>query len=126
MACRDTACFGIEIKDDISVHPPGVLWLGNDTIPNVPDVLERLRELGKKVVFVTNNSTKSRVQNAKKFVDAHGINVQPVCPKCSYAMKCDLLNALRDLLLTKCSLQINANVMFFYKKNAVRESSMNV
>jgi ribonucleotide monophosphatase NagD (HAD superfamily) len=56
----------------------GVLWLGNHTIPGVAEVLDRLRALGKKTVFVTNNSTKSRAMNAAKFQETHGINVQPV------------------------------------------------
>lgn len=38
----------------------GVLWTGNDAIPGSADALSALRKHGKKVRYVTNNSTKSR------------------------------------------------------------------
>lgn len=51
---------------------------GESVINGVPDVLKSLRELGKRVFFVTNNSTKSRIGYLQKFlslgiqVDAEG------------------------------------------------------
>lgn len=45
----------------------GVIWRGDALIDGVPDTLDVLRAMGKKLIFVTNNSTKSRKQNAKKF-----------------------------------------------------------
>ncbi|KAL8214760.1 hypothetical protein R6Q57_004209 [Mikania cordata] len=45
----------------------GVIWKGDTLIDGVPQTLEMLRSMGKKLVFVTNNSTKSRRQNAHKF-----------------------------------------------------------
>lgn len=45
----------------------GTLWRGNEVIPGVPEVLEKLRSRNKKVLFVTNNSTKSRAAYAQKF-----------------------------------------------------------
>ncbi|XP_010245044.1 PREDICTED: phosphoglycolate phosphatase 2 [Nelumbo nucifera] len=45
----------------------GVIWKGDKLIEGVPQTLEMLRARGKKIVFVTNNSTKSRKQYAKKF-----------------------------------------------------------
>ncbi|KAL2245043.1 UNVERIFIED_CONTAM: Phosphoglycolate phosphatase 2 [Sesamum indicum] len=45
----------------------GVIWKGDALIDGVSDTLDTLRALGKKLVFVTNNSTKSRRQYAKKF-----------------------------------------------------------
>ncbi|ORY50767.1 2-phosphoglycolate phosphatase [Rhizoclosmatium globosum] len=45
----------------------GVIWHGDNLIPNVAHVLERLREMGKRILFVSNNSTKSRRQYLKKF-----------------------------------------------------------
>ncbi|WOL13634.1 hypothetical protein Cni_G22407 [Canna indica] len=45
----------------------GVIWKGDKLIDGVPSALQALRSLGKKLVFVTNNSTKSRKQYAKKF-----------------------------------------------------------
>ncbi|KAJ3022816.1 hypothetical protein HKX48_005149 [Thoreauomyces humboldtii] len=51
----------------------GVIWVGNDVIDGVKEVLDLLREKGKKVLFVTNNSTKSRKAYLKKFksLDIH-------------------------------------------------------
>ncbi|KAL5574844.1 hypothetical protein UlMin_016543 [Ulmus minor] len=45
----------------------GVVWKGDSLIDGVPETLNLLRSKGKKLVFVTNNSTKSRRQYAKKF-----------------------------------------------------------
>ncbi|XP_068636601.1 phosphoglycolate phosphatase 2-like isoform X2 [Aristolochia californica] len=45
----------------------GVIWKGETLIEGVPETLKMLRSRGKKIVFVTNNSTKSRRQYAKKF-----------------------------------------------------------
>jgi ribonucleotide monophosphatase NagD (HAD superfamily) len=40
---------------------------GESLIPGAPHVLEQLHALGKKVLFVTNNSTKSRRRVLSKF-----------------------------------------------------------
>ncbi|CAN6483157.1 unnamed protein product [Victoria cruziana] len=45
----------------------GVIWKGDKLIDGVPETLDMLREKGKRLVFVTNNSTKSRKQYGKKF-----------------------------------------------------------
>ncbi|KAL5769405.1 hypothetical protein ACOSP7_015947 [Xanthoceras sorbifolium] len=45
----------------------GVIWKGDKLIDGVPQTLDMLRSKGKKLVFVTNNSTKSRRQYANKF-----------------------------------------------------------
>ncbi|KAL3323665.1 hypothetical protein AABB24_038029 [Solanum stoloniferum] len=45
----------------------GVIWKGDKLIDGVPETLNLLREKGKRLVFVTNNSTKSRKQYGKKF-----------------------------------------------------------
>uniref|UniRef100_A0A7S2E285 Phosphoglycolate phosphatase n=1 Tax=Helicotheca tamesis TaxID=374047 RepID=A0A7S2E285_9STRA len=52
----------------------GVIWRGDSVIEGIPDVLDKLRALGKKMFFVTNNSTKSRAGYKKKF-DSLGLNV---------------------------------------------------
>jgi phosphoglycolate phosphatase len=45
----------------------GVIWRGDSVIDGVPEVLDMLRAKGKKLIFVTNNSTKSRAGYLKKF-----------------------------------------------------------
>lgn len=45
----------------------GVLWLGTHLLPYVKETLDMLQAKGKQVVFVTNNSTKSRMAYTKKF-----------------------------------------------------------
>ncbi|KAL2022322.1 hypothetical protein VTK56DRAFT_5720 [Thermocarpiscus australiensis] len=45
----------------------GVIWSGDDVFEGVVGTLEFLRSRGKKIVFVTNNSTKSRQDYLKKF-----------------------------------------------------------
>ncbi|KAL2800840.1 HAD-like domain-containing protein [Aspergillus keveii] len=44
----------------------GVLWSGDHLFPGTVETLELLRSSGKQVVFVTNNSTKSRADYKKK------------------------------------------------------------
>ena len=46
----------------------GVIWKGDTLIDGVPETLEMLRGKGKRLIFVTNNSTKSRKQYLKKFL----------------------------------------------------------
>jgi phosphoglycolate/pyridoxal phosphate phosphatase family enzyme len=45
----------------------GVIWRGEKLIDGVPETLEMLRAAGKKMIFVTNNSTKSRSGYKSKF-----------------------------------------------------------
>ncbi|CAK9222450.1 unnamed protein product [Sphagnum troendelagicum] len=52
----------------------GVIWKGDKLIDGVPETLDMLRSMGKKLVFVTNNSTKSRKQYGKKF-ESLGLDV---------------------------------------------------
>ncbi|KAL2941472.1 Phosphoglycolate phosphatase 1B chloroplastic [Bienertia sinuspersici] len=52
----------------------GVIWKGDSLIDGVPETLDMLRSKGKRLVFVTNNSTKSRKQYGKKF-ESLGLSV---------------------------------------------------
>lgn len=52
----------------------GVIWRGDSLIDGIPETLSKLRALGKKMYFVTNNSTKSRAGYKKKF-DKLGLDV---------------------------------------------------
>ncbi|KAF3451903.1 hypothetical protein FNV43_RR07999 [Rhamnella rubrinervis] len=52
----------------------GVIWKGDVLIDGVAQTLDMLRSKEKKLAFITNNSTKSRRQNAEKFCSL-GISV---------------------------------------------------
>ena len=45
----------------------GVLCWGEDIVPGSPEAIERLRKGGKSVIFISNNSTKSRADYISKF-----------------------------------------------------------
>ncbi|KAK2605218.1 hypothetical protein N8I77_008072 [Diaporthe amygdali] len=45
----------------------GVLWSGDHLFPGIAETIQLLRSKGKRTVFVTNNSTKSRAEYLKKF-----------------------------------------------------------
>ena len=49
---------------------------GDSLIDGIPETLDKLRKLGKKMFFVTNNSTKSRAGYKKKF-DSLGLDIPP-------------------------------------------------
>jgi len=54
----------------------GVIWRGDSLIDGIPNVLDKLREAGKTLFFVTNNSTKSRAGYKSKFTSL-GLDVKP-------------------------------------------------
>jgi len=54
----------------------GVLWLGNHPIPGVAAVLQRLRDEGKKVMFVSNTSSRSKAKCLWVF-EQMGVDVDP-------------------------------------------------
>jgi len=57
----------VDNYDTFILDCDGVLWLEKVLLPGIKDVLTRLRSNGKRVLFLTNNSSKSRVQYAKIF-----------------------------------------------------------
>ncbi|KAH6627847.1 HAD-like domain-containing protein [Chaetomium tenue] len=57
----------IDLFDVFLLDCDGVIWSGDHVFEGIPETLEYLRSRGKKVVFVTNNSTKSREEYLKKF-----------------------------------------------------------
>jgi phosphoglycolate/pyridoxal phosphate phosphatase family enzyme len=60
--------------DTFLIDCDGVLWRGKEVVPNAPQTLDFLRSLGKRLIFVTNNSTKSRL-DYKKIIESYGIKV---------------------------------------------------
>jgi hypothetical protein len=55
-------------KTDVFIFDcDGVIWKGDSLIDGVPAILKMLREAGKRIFFVTNNSTKSRKGYLGKF-----------------------------------------------------------
>lgn len=57
----------------------GVLWSNGEFIENVKETLMKLQSLHKKLVFVTNNSTKSRIEYASTFksIGIENANIVP-------------------------------------------------
>ncbi|TPX12039.1 uncharacterized protein E0L32_007154 [Thyridium curvatum] len=52
--------------DTFLIDCDGVLWSGEHVFDGIPQTIEFLRSQGKRTVFVTNNSTKSREEYLKK------------------------------------------------------------
>jgi len=53
--------------DTLVLDCDGVLWEGNDIIQGSVESLLKLRKMGKQLLFVTNNSSKSRAMYVEKF-----------------------------------------------------------
>lgn len=64
----------LDSVDSILFDCDGVIWRGDQAIPGAPQVINLLKEHGKKVFFVTNNSTKTRKMYADK-MSTMGFNV---------------------------------------------------
>lgn len=65
-------------KTDVFIFDcDGVIWKGDSLIEGVPAILDKLKAAGKKIFFVTNNSTKSRKGYLGKFKGLGLEDVQP-------------------------------------------------
>ncbi|XP_059094563.1 uncharacterized protein LOC131889474 [Tigriopus californicus] len=53
--------------DTVLCDCDGVLWLSQEAIPGSPEAIRLLKSLGKRVIFVTNNSNRTRNEYAIKF-----------------------------------------------------------
>ncbi len=56
----------VERYDGYLIDLDGVLWAGSKTFPEAVRTVNRLRSMGKAVVFLTNNSTRSRSQYVER------------------------------------------------------------
>lgn len=54
----------------------GVLWRGNDGVEGVADTVAAIKASGKRIYFVTNNSTKGRPEYVSKLKKAAGIEAE--------------------------------------------------
>jgi len=61
-------------------HSTGVVWLGEEAVPGVPETLAELRRRGKRVFFVSNNASKHRCVRARARVAR--------VPACARACEC--------------------------------------
>lgn len=55
----------------------GVIYRGDQAVPGSPDALRRLRSAGVRVVFVTNNATRTPEASATKIERVTGVEVDP-------------------------------------------------
>ena len=55
--------------DTVLTDCDGVLWKGVNPIPGSPEMIHQFRKMGKKVIYVTNNSTKTRKEYVQKCED---------------------------------------------------------
>ncbi|XP_051958838.1 glycerol-3-phosphate phosphatase-like [Xyrauchen texanus] len=56
----------LDSVDNVLFDCDGVIWRGDQAIPGAPEVINSLKKQGKRVFFVTNNSTKTRKMYADK------------------------------------------------------------
>ncbi|KAM9831882.1 glycerol-3-phosphate phosphatase [Neosynchiropus ocellatus] len=64
----------LDSVDSVLFDCDGVIWRGDQAIPDAPRVINLLKENGKRVFFLTNNSSKTRKMYAEKMT-ALGFNV---------------------------------------------------
>ena len=67
----------IESMDTFLLDCDGVIWIEQRLLPDIQITITWLRSLGKRLFFITNNSTKSRQEYVQKF-EKLGIQVYQV------------------------------------------------
>jgi len=58
----------IDSVDVVLSDCDGVLWTGDSVVSGAPDAINKLKAMGKKIFYVTNNSYKSRKEYVHKFL----------------------------------------------------------
>jgi len=58
----------LDSVDTVLSDCDGVLWTTDTVIPGGPQAMDKLKAMGKKVLYVTNNSNKSRQEYVHKFL----------------------------------------------------------
>jgi len=58
----------LESVDVVLCDCDGVLWTGDTVISGAPAAIDKLKAMGKKILYVTNNSNKSRKEYVHKFL----------------------------------------------------------
>lgn len=89
LAVRLSAADGPASLDGVStlvLDCDGVLWRGTQLLPGTVQALERFRQMGKRLLFLTNNSSKSR----RAYKAGGSCRCVPSCP-------CDVLVDARRL-----------------------------
>ncbi|KAK6201523.1 p-Nitrophenyl phosphatase [Scheffersomyces amazonensis] len=88
ISTREAAEALIDRYDNFLFDCDGVIWLDEKAIPGVLRTIEYLESKGKKYVFVTNNSSKSRSDYVHKFAKLgfKGITKERVYPTCYAAV----------------------------------------
>lgn len=74
----------------------GVLWHGPRAVRGASDCITALRDTGRRVLFVTNNSTKARSEYSQTFRDRLGIDVPAEDVICSSWAAAQYLKMMRD------------------------------
>lgn len=73
----------VDKYDVLLLDCDGVVWEGDHVLDGIHTTLQHFRQLGKRIFFVTNNATKSRAENKKKFdkmgIECHVVRLAPWC-----------------------------------------------
>lgn len=85
----------IDSFDTLICDCDGVLWRGHTPMPGSAATVSKLHtKYGKRIMYITNNSVKTRAQNVKKLID-FGYPATKVCvPELQHLVKVEKSNHL--------------------------------
>lgn len=96
----------------------GVLWAGNTYISQTKEAIEKLRECGKKIIFVTNNSALG-FDTIFKTLNKYGFNVD----------KNDIVTPTLAIIAYLQSIEFNKKILFLsssYMKQDFTKAGFNL